>query len=87
MTHILIILNIEPDKDSMSDVLSPNDLKILGLVLPQRHLDRLKLMGLNIEDTSPGELTKEKVADALKHIGQDHLALVLRDKQGKMLAI
>lgn len=67
----------------MSDVLSPNDLRILGLVLPQEHLDHLKLIGLNIEDKSPGELTKEKVADALKDIGQDHLAKVLSDKEGK----
>ena len=77
---------VEPDKHSMSDVLSPNDLRILGLVLPQGHLDRLKLIGLNIdsEDINPGELTKEKVADALKDIGQAHLAKVLSDKEGKM---
>lgn len=75
---------VEPDKHSMSDVLSSNDLRILGLVLPQGHLDRLKLIGLNIEDKSPGELTKKKVADALKDIGQAHLAKVLSDKEGKM---
>ena len=69
----------------MSDILSANDIKILGLVLAQGHLTRLKQMGLNIEDTRPGQITKEKVADALKQIGQDRLALVLRDKRGKKL--
>ena len=71
----------------MSDVLSSNDLRILGLVLPQGHLDRLKNIGLNIEDKSLGELTKKKVADALKVIGQAHLAKVLSDKEGKMKLI
>lgn len=80
---ILFQFIIDPDKHSMSDVLSPNDARILGLVLPQGHLDRLKLIGLNIEDKSPGELTKEKVADALKDIGQGHLAKILSDREGK----
>ena len=69
----------------MSDILSANDLKVLGLVLAQVHLSRLKQLGLDIEDTHSGRITKEKVADALKQIGQDQLALVLRDKRGKKL--
>ena len=75
--------NTEPDKDSMSDILSANDLKILGLVLAQTQLGNLKEIGMDIEDPHLGKITKEKFADALKQIGQDRLALVLRDKQGR----
>ena len=81
---MILSFHAEPDED-MSDILSANDLKILGLVLAQGHLNRLKQMGLDIENTRPGRITKEKVADALKQIGQDQLALVLRDKRGKKL--
>lgn len=40
-------------------------------------------MGLDIEDAHPQQITKEKVADALKQIGQHQLANVLRDNRGK----
>ena len=66
----------------MSDVLSANDLKIIRLLLAQGHLSNLKRIGFDMDSPSIGEITKEKFAEALKQVGQDQLAQVLRDKQG-----
>ena len=66
----------------MSDMLSENDIKVLRLLLAQRHLSDLKRIGFDIENPSMREITKEKFAEGLKQVGQDQLAQVLRDKQG-----